>query len=205
MLPERTTYQAQILGLDEPLTGQYNGSKDDFISVQGSQAGFAGETNEENTYKFTVENQDAAAAHEVDLILPVGGDDTNANVFIEGISSDYRYFSYGVMANPVRVIAFKVESDTASVLTDLKLEVSRYHPSKGFVVEKNIFPSNYRSAKDFQNGIINVPVGFQLDSRTKLSCIVPKGSSMTVTYLLGASLSLGEALRSKALRAGANV
>jgi len=98
------TQKAELLQQAAVPQSGYNGSQDDFLAIKGSAAGFAGEVNESNTYKFTVSNVSADTDREVTLNSSViTWDDINTDIAITGISSDYGSFISYLVSNPTRV------------------------------------------------------------------------------------------------------
>lgn len=206
----KSKYTPAVLGQEsKTASSPYNGAHDDFIVIDGSEAGFAAEASEENTYKFQVVSASADTAKTCPISLTlaelIAGGLTVADLTMTGISSSFAEFVASCVDAPRRVVAFKVEASTEAALSSLKVEVSEYKPQVGFTVTKSIYPANFRGPKDVSQTMAICPQGFQMDGQTKVNFSVPFGVTYTLTLVLGASISQAQALRNKAGRAGATV
>lgn len=102
--------------------------------------------------------------------------------------------------NPTRVLAFKLGVSDESQIESMVLEVEKLSPFRKMGTDQ-IRPSVYRTEGVFQNKIITVPVGFDLNNQIAISANILPGKSVTFTVVCGAILNTAQALENKRNRA----
>jgi hypothetical protein len=105
-----------------------------------------------------------------------------------------------ISKNPSRVVAFQIASSTSAQLGVIMNIVPK---SPYNTLENRLIPLGaFRNEYAFNDKIVTIKQGFQVDDQTEVSVDVPAGATTTFTFYMGAILNTAKALNDKALIAG---
>lgn len=201
----------------------YDGFGDPFLDFNGQGNSFSNEAQAGRVFTFTItntsdteqsfyicggykyKNQDDTVATGVmkqGAFRAIG--QTSGNQFTASSSpttvDEFRRF---VELNPTRVLAFKLGVSDEAQIESMVIDVEQLSPFRKLGSDQ-IRPSVWKNENVFQNKIITVPAGFDLNNQIAISTNILPGKSVTFTIVCGAILNTAHALHQKRTAAKAS-
>lgn len=194
----------------------YVGKGDDFLDFQGDARSLASAHRTAKPYVFTVSNANASPrtlllcpgliADAVGLVADGAFNDVGGNPGLSAISGspgNIKMFQAFIRLNPSVVSGFKLATTNVTqmdqAVTLVKESPFSQHSSKV------ITPGTWASEGNFNTSILTIPESFFMDHQSKIVYTVLGSTSVTITLMIGVSLNIAKALRSKAEKAKVNI
>lgn len=97
-------------------------------------------------------------------------------------------------ANPFQIVSVRFQSDAAQIAQQAYTYVRE--TAWGHLEQNTLSAATYRTEKDFLNGVISIPVSHPVDIFTYVNLTVLPGSTLDITFFIGARREVSEALKS---------
>lgn len=194
----------------------YVGQGDDFLDYAGSASSLA--SAHRNAKPFIVSISNANAAPRVALLCP-GLIKTSAGLIATGAFNDangdaglsassgspgsIEMFNEFVRLNPSVISGFKIATSSIPQM-DQSLTLVKESPFSQHS-SKVITPGTWASEGNFNTSILTIPESFFMDSQSKIRYTVLGNTTVVITLMVGVSLNISKALRSKAEKAKVNI
>lgn len=199
----------------------YDGFDDSFVDFDGDgfnglARSFANEIKASRAYIFTITN--ALATSEEYLInsgyqgiLGAGTGQVYEGTFpavsgnalsCQGKPSIYNDFWAFSLFNPTRVIGFKLSSNNTDN-HEMVLEVQPLSPYKKLGA-RLIYVSAHRNEHTFKDNVTTVKEAFDMNNQIQIKGSIAANSSITFTFVMGATLNTAAALKRKRTKAKRN-
>lgn len=102
--------------------------------------------------------------------------------------------------NPTYVKAFQIQSSTAAGIQQCKITVEEVSPFRQLPA-RTLKPTMYQDQNMFNDKVINIPAGFDLNDQCSVKMTIAASTTLTVTIVCGAVLNGAGALRNKRTKA----
>lgn len=194
----------------------YIGAGDDFLDFAGDAVSLASAHRNAKPFSVTITNS-TANPHTLLLcpgliddatgIMKTGAfPDINGVAGLSGASGSagtIELFLAFIRKNPSIISGFKIGSPSAGQM-EQSITLEKESPF-GKHSTKSIIPGTWATENNFNTAIITVPESFFMDNQSKIAYTVLGNTSVTLTLMVGVSLNVAKALRSKVDRAKVNI
>ncbi len=119
-------------------------------------------------------------------------DDKNCTVTCQGNPSQVRELTTYIMSHPTWLTSVKLRTDDPMQFSQ-SFKLTEKSPFKK-PEEHTILLEKFTSNKDYQNTLIDIEIGMTINDLTRLSISVVAQSTLSITFLFGASVNMGKYL-----------
>ena len=194
----------------------YVGAGDDFLDFAGDAVSLASAHRNAKPFIINITNSNASArelllcpgliATAPGLIATGAFNDTAGNAGLSansGSPGSIETFNAFVRLNPSVISGFKIATANVAQM-DQSLILVKESPFNQHS-SKTITPGTWASEGNFNTAIVTVPESFFMDHQSKIKYTISGNTSVIITLMVGVSLNIAKALRSKSDRAKVNI
>ncbi|WP_113636093.1 hypothetical protein [Nubsella zeaxanthinifaciens] len=194
----------------------YTGAGDDFLDYAGGAVSLASAHKNAKPFIMTITN--ANTSPRTALLCP-GLDDATVGLVTDGAFNDkagaaglsalsgspgsIKSFQKFIRLFPSVISGFKIATSNIAQMdqsvTLVKESPFAQHSSKV------ITPGTWASEGNFNTAILTIPESFFMDAQTRIEYPILGSTSVVITLMVGVSLNIAKALRSKAEKAKVNI
>lgn len=195
----------------------YTGVNDDFLDFGGENASLLSSV-EGHNYTFTVVNAKSSALEF--YLNPSQKNKNSDNTLVKGTLREGVFAaindagsdtsltatgdSYGTLDflrrfienNPTYVKAFQIQSSTSAGVAQCLITIQEVSPFRQ-ISARQLKPTMYQDQNMFNDKVINIPAGFDLNDQCEVKMKIAAATTLTVTIVCGAILNGAVALQNK--------
>lgn len=201
-------------GSDSDYDG-YDGFDDDFVDFNGIATHFGSEKEAHKIFVFSISNK--GVGHADCSFKWMQGYRRRISSFAVGQMTEGQFNAIGgvvpltgagkqatidefieyCMYNPLRVLAFKISTDTATNIDNMVLQYYHLSPFQKTQKTEEIIPANYVDENTYRDKVVTVTKGFDLNNQIYMEGNIDDNSKVTFTLFCGGSLNTAKALSKK--------
>jgi hypothetical protein len=194
----------------------YTGQGDDFLDFAGSAQSLASAHSNAKPFIMTIANANASPRT---LLLCPGLIETAVGLVTDGAFNDKNgaaglsaasgspgsilMFQKFIQKNPSVISGFKIATQNV-VQMDQSVTLVKESPFAQHS-SKVITPGTWASEGNFNTAILTIPQSFFMDPQTRIEYTVLGSTTVVITLMVGVSLNISKALRSKTEKAKINI